>query len=88
VGRTVLGDGPAGGDQRLGRDLPAEDARDDRGPGPAAEDVLLEPLEIEQLEEDLECLAHGDSVVPAGVGAAYRPMSFAMIVFMISLVPP
>ncbi len=53
VGEPVLGDRPPGGDQRLGRDLSAEDARDDGGPGLAAEDVLLDLLQVEQIEEIL-----------------------------------
>ncbi|BFO21735.1 hypothetical protein SHKM778_81230 [Streptomyces sp. KM77-8] len=53
VGGPVLGDGPPGGDQRLRRDLPAEDAGDDGAAGVAAEDVLLDLLEVEQIEEIL-----------------------------------
>ncbi|CAM5487929.1 hypothetical protein SVIOM74S_05735 [Streptomyces violarus] len=49
----VLGDRAPGGDERLGRDLPAEDAGDDGGPGPATEDVLLDLLQVEQIEEVL-----------------------------------
>src|SRR5690606_41820270 len=59
VGGPVRGDGPAGGDGGLRGDLPAEDAGDDGGAGPAAEDVLLDLLEVEQIEEVLECLTHG-----------------------------
>ncbi|GHD45881.1 hypothetical protein GCM10010335_51940 [Streptomyces galbus] len=58
VGVPVPGDRPPGGDQRLRRDLPAEDAGHDGGAGLAAEDVLLDLLEVEQIEEVLECLAH------------------------------
>jgi hypothetical protein len=53
VGVPVRGDRTPGGDQRLGRDLAAEDAGDDGGPGAAAEDVLLDLLEVEQIEEIL-----------------------------------
>ncbi|CAM5336582.1 hypothetical protein SHIRM173S_12016 [Streptomyces hirsutus] len=92
VGGPVRGDGPPGGDQRLRGDLPAEDAGDDGEAGLAAEDVLLDLLEVEQIEEFLECLAHGVSCTGAcrgqGCRTSYRPMSLAMIVFMISLVPP
>lgn len=49
----VLGDGTPGGDERTGRDLSAEHARDDGGPGLAAEYVLLDLLEVEQIEESL-----------------------------------
>jgi hypothetical protein len=49
----VLGDRAPGGDERLGRDLPAEDPGDDGGPGPATEDVLLDLLQVEQIEEVL-----------------------------------
>lgn len=52
-GVPVRGDRTPGGDQRLGRHLPAEHARDDGGPGPAAEDVLLDLLQVEQIEEIL-----------------------------------
>lgn len=54
----VLGDRAAGGDQRLRGDLPAEDPGDDGGPGVAAEDVPLDPLEVEQIEQRLKCLTH------------------------------
>lgn len=53
VGEPVLGDRPPGGDQCLRRHLPAEDARDDGGAGPAAEDVLLDLLDVEQIEQIL-----------------------------------
>ena len=94
VREPVGRDRAARGDQGLGRDLAAEDARDDGGPGPAAEDVLLDPLEVEQIEQVLECLVHRvrGPCLTGHYGpcltASYRPMSLAMIVFMISLVPP
>ncbi|GLX52507.1 hypothetical protein Shyhy01_54570 [Streptomyces hygroscopicus subsp. hygroscopicus] len=58
VGGPVRGDRAPGGDQRLRRDLPAEDAGHDGGAGLAAEDVLLDLFEVEQIEEFLECLTH------------------------------
>ena len=84
----VGGDGPPRGDQGLRRHLPAEDTGDGGGAGLAAEDVLLDLLEVEQIEEFLESLTHGISCIRQGFPGPYRPMSFAMIVFMISLVPP
>ncbi len=84
----VLGDRPPGGDERLRGDLAAEDPRDDGGPGPAAENVLLDLLEIEQIEEILKCLTHENCCTGQSLRSVYRPMSFAMIDFMISLVPP
>jgi hypothetical protein len=53
VRRPVLGDRAPRGDERLGRDLSAEDPGDDGGPGPAAEDVLLDLFQVEQIEEVL-----------------------------------
>lgn len=53
VGVPVLGDRTTGGDERLGRDLSAEHARYDGGPGLAAEYVLLDLLQVEQIEESL-----------------------------------
>ncbi len=88
VGGPVRGHRAAGGDERLGRDLTAEDARDDGGAGLAAEDVLLDLLQVEQIEEVLKCLVHGTFSTGRGCQEPYRPMSFAMIDFMISLVPP
>ncbi len=82
---AVRGDGPAGRDQGLGRDLAAEDARYQRRPAGTAEDVLLDLLEVEQIEERRQCLVHGGRV---GARIPYRPMDLAMIDFMISLVPP
>ncbi|GAA3233423.1 hypothetical protein GCM10020256_49570 [Streptomyces thermocoprophilus] len=58
-GGPVRGDRAAGGDERLGRDLPAEDPGDDGGAGATAEDVLLDLLQVEQIEEILQCLVHG-----------------------------
>ena len=91
VGEPVVGDRAPRGDQRLRRDLSAEDAGDDGGPGLAAEDVLLDLLKVEQIEQGLQ--------VPDSWSQFYRPVisgtlqahvlvSFAMIDFMISLVPP
>ncbi|GAA3062019.1 hypothetical protein GCM10020000_51640 [Streptomyces olivoverticillatus] len=49
---AVGGDGAPRGDQRLGRDLPAEDAgHEDGRAGGAAEDVLLDLLQVEQFEQ-------------------------------------
>jgi hypothetical protein len=63
VGRPVRRDGTPGGDQRLGRDLATEDPGDNGGAGLAAEDVLLDRLQVEQIEEILECLAHEVSCI-------------------------
>ena len=54
VGGPVVGDGASGGDERLGRHLAAEDAGDEGRAGCAAEDVLLDLLQVEQIEEGLE----------------------------------
>ncbi|GAB2649752.1 hypothetical protein GCM10027068_31860 [Prescottella soli] len=45
----VLVDGAHRGDQRLTCDLPAEGAREQRLAGDPPEDVLLEPLEFQDL---------------------------------------
>ena len=50
-GRSV-GDRAARGDQGLRGDLAAEDPRDDGGAAAAAEDVLLDLLQVEQIEQD------------------------------------
>ena len=87
VGGPLVGDGPARGDQRLRRDLPAEDPGHHRAAARAPEDVLLDPLQVEQIEQGIECCAHEENVVQLAE-SAYRPMSLAMIIFMTSLVPP
>ncbi len=51
VGGPVRGDGAARGDERLGRDLSAEDAGHDRRTAGAPEDVLLDLLQVEQVEQ-------------------------------------
>ena len=51
------------------------------GAGLAPEDVPLDPLQVEQIEQGIEC------VVRVG-HLDYRPIDLAMIDFMISLVPP
>ncbi len=66
--------------------------RDD-GRGMAAEDVLLDPLQVSRMRRGLKCLTHAVAVVSCGCFPVIfrgpsRPMSFAMIDFMISLVPP
>jgi hypothetical protein len=43
----------------LGGDLPTEDTRYDRRAGRAPEDVLLDPLQVEQIEQDVKCFSHG-----------------------------
>lgn len=53
VGGAVGGDRAPRRDQRLCGDLAAEDAGDDGGAGLPAVDVLLDPLEVEQIEEVL-----------------------------------
>jgi hypothetical protein len=58
VGRTVLGDGAARGDQGLG----GEDTGDDGGPRAAAEDVHLDPLEIQQIEKGLQFFVYLETV--------------------------
>ncbi len=78
VRQTVRGHGAPGGDQGLRGDLAAEDARHEGGAAGAAEDVLLDLLQVEQIEEIRQCL----------VQVGYRPIDLAMIDFMISLVPP
>lgn len=55
VGVASFGDRAPRRDQRLCGDLAPEDAGDDGGAAGAAEDVLLDPLEVEQVEQGLQC---------------------------------
>lgn len=58
VRRPVGGNRAPGRDQGLGGDLAAEDPGDDRGAALAPEDVLLDPLQCEQIEQGPECVVH------------------------------
>jgi hypothetical protein len=55
----VAGDGAPGGDEGLRRDLAAEDRRNQGRAGLATEDVQLD---LEQIEQGLECLRHAASL--------------------------
>lgn len=87
VREAVLGHGPARRHQRLGGHLAAEDAGDDGGAGLPPEDVPLDPLQVEQIEQGIQGIRSAVLVVRFG-HLDYRPIDFAMIDFMISLVPP
>ncbi|GHJ18887.1 hypothetical protein TPA0909_05010 [Streptomyces albus] len=123
VRQPPLGNGTAGGDQRLGRGPGPRRPGDEGGPAAAAEDVLLDPLQVEQIEQGRQFVTHtGDSaeVVRGGVtsyvtgavagcrdpaachvarhgrraargragGPVHRPIDFATMDRMTSLVPP
>src|SRR5690606_18612112 len=62
--------GAPGGDEGLGGDLPAEDALDPLLRAAAAEHVLLDLLQVEQVEHFLQGLVHP---VPLHVGARAAP---------------
>jgi hypothetical protein len=66
VHRPVVGHGPSGGDQRLPGDLAAVHPLDGLVGRPAAEDVDLDLLQVEQVEEPVERVAHE----PAAAAAA------------------
>lgn len=62
VGGPVGGDGAARGYQGLGRDLAAEDPGHEGRTAGAPEDVPLDLLQVEQIEQGVECCAHGTNV--------------------------
>ena len=56
--RAVRRHGPAGRDERLPGDLPAIDPLDGLVGRPAAEDIDLDLLQVEQVEQLVEGVAH------------------------------
>lgn len=74
VRRAVLGDGAPGGDQGLGRDLAAEDPGHDGRAAGAAEDVLLDALQVELFEQGEKGVVHARTafVRAAARGAGRR----------------
>ena len=64
VREAVVRDGPAGGDECLGENLPAEDARRPDGSVAATEDVDLDRFEVEQVEQ----VGEGARLGRVGVG--------------------
>lgn len=58
VHRPVAVGGPAGSDQRLARDLAAEDPLEGLLGAPATEDVDLDPFQVEQVDQELGGVRH------------------------------